>query len=211
MKLLWLKRYLDRRERRKISKLPKLQRDRAKFLRRYPNYQMGSGTYGMPVVHDWDEGSTLSIGAYCSIATGVEIFLGGQHRSDWVSTFPFPARIVEASHITDYGGSRGNVQIGSDVWICSNVMILSGVTIGHGAVVAAGAVVTRDVPAYCIVGGNPARTIGWRFDAETRTALLGTSWWDWPEDEIRSISPLLCSPDIENFLTYARERKSAQK
>ena len=79
MKLLWLKRYLDRRERRKISKLPKLQRDRAKFLRRYPNYQMGNGTYGMPEVHDWDEGSTLNIGAYCSIATGVEIFRSARH------------------------------------------------------------------------------------------------------------------------------------
>lgn len=209
MKLLWLKRYLDRRERRKISKLPKLQRDRAKFLRRYPNYQMGNGTYGMPEVHDWDEGSTLNIGAYCSIATGVEIFLGGHHHTDWISTFPFPAKIPEARHITDYGGSRGDVRIGSDVWICSNAMILSGVTIGHGAVVAAGAVVTRDVPAYCIVGGNPAKPIGWRFDAETRAALLATTWWDWPEDEIRAISHLLCSPDLQAFLVYAQERKTS--
>ena len=199
MKLLWLKRYLDRRERRKISKLPKLQRDRAKFLRRYPNYQMGNGTYGMPEVHDWDEGSTLNIGAYCSIATGVEIFLGGHHRTDWISTFPFPAKIPEARHITDYGGSRGDVRIGSDVWICSNAMILSGVNIGHGAVVAARAVVTKDVPPYAIVAGNPARVVRYRMSEERIAALLRSQWWLLPEAQIKRLIPTLLSEQVENL------------
>ena len=160
----------------------------------------------MPEVYDWNEGSTLSIGAYCSIASGVEIFLGGQHRVDWISTYPFPAKIPEAAHICDYGGTRGDVRIGSDVWVCSNVMILSGVTIGHGAVIAAGSVVARDVSPYSIVAGNPARLIGWRFDAETRDFLLKTAWWDWSEEEVRRISPMLCNDNLHCFIQYAHAR-----
>lgn len=47
-------------------------------------------------------------------------------------------------------------------WICSRTIILPGVTIGKGAVVASGAVVTKDVPPYAIVGGVPAKIIGYR-------------------------------------------------
>lgn len=46
----------------------------ARFKAQYPDYAFGRGSYGMPQVHDWKEGSTLSIGAYCSIAEGVQIF-----------------------------------------------------------------------------------------------------------------------------------------
>ena len=55
-----------------------------------------------------------------------------------------------------------DILIGRDVWLGANTVVLAGVTIGDGAVVAAGAVVTKDVPAGAIVGGVPARTIGWR-------------------------------------------------
>lgn len=51
------------------------------------------------------------------------------------------------------------IVIEEDVWIGANATILKGVTIGRGSVVAAGAVVTKDVSAYTIVGGNPARVI----------------------------------------------------
>lgn len=200
------KRFLEKRAKRAIRKLPKFQRGPARFLKRYPNYSIGVGSYGMPIVHDWREGATLIIGAYCSIAEQVEIFLGGHHRSGWVTTYPFPAMIEEAKAIAGYAFSRGNVTIGSDVWLCSNSIILSGVTIGHGAIVAAGAVVSRDVEPYAVVAGNPARVVRWRFDADTRAALLASAWWDWPVEEVRSISPLLCSERVEDFLAYARQR-----
>ncbi len=61
------------------------------------------------------------------------------------------------------GGARITSTIGHDVWIGHGAIVLPGRNIGTGAVIAAGAIVTKDVPAYTIVGGNPARAIKRRF------------------------------------------------
>ncbi|WP_010487430.1 CatB-related O-acetyltransferase [Pseudomonas sp. S9] len=198
-----------KRLKRVLERVPEFERGQAHFKRRYPRYEYGTGSYGMPEVKDFREGTTLRIGAYCSIANGVLIVLGGDHRTNWISTYPFPAKLKEASHIKGYGGSRGDVIIGNDVWLCTNSTILSGVTVGHGAVVAAESLVNRDVAPYSIVAGNPARVIGWRFDEPTREALLATGWWDWPKEEIASVVERLCSEDIDGFLDYARNRGAA--
>lgn len=203
---LWTK-FLNRSKRKEIKKLPKIHRDTRKLQDRYPNYTFGMGTYGMPKVHDWNEGSTLKVGAFTSIAGNVDIFLGGHHRTDWISCYPFPVYMEEAAHIEDFGGTNGDVIIGNDSWICSNVTILSGVTIGDGAIVAAGSIVTKDVEPYSIVAGNPARHIKWRFDEDTIDTLLKSKWWTWPEAEIRKISPLLCSNDIKAFKEYCQNRQ----
>ncbi len=79
-------------------------------------------------------------------------------------------------------------------------MILSGVSIGHGAVVAARAVVTRDVPAYAVVAGAPARIVRMRFDAETIRALLDIAWWGWDESAVRAAVPLLSSGHVSEFI-----------
>lgn len=198
----WLKKIFRR------KKTPKFYRGQEKFANRYPDYEIGVGTYGLPKVHDWHEGTTLRIGAYTSISDDVHVFLGGQHRTDWVSCYPFPAFVEEARNIGDFGGSRGDVRIGNDVWLASGCTILSGVTVGDGAVVAARAVVSRDVAPYSIVAGNPARHVRYRFDQEVRDALLESAWWDWPEAEVRNIVHLLCSSDPAQFLAYAEARKS---
>lgn len=191
-------------------KVPKFYRWQFKFRERYPGFTIGVGTYGMPEVHDWDQGTTLAIGAYSSIADDVHVFLGGNHRTDWVSCYPFPDYLEEARGITGQITSKGSVTIGNDVWLGSGSLILSGVTVGDGAVVAARAVVTRDVPPFAIVAGNPARIINWRFDEATRTAMRASAWWSWPETEIRQIVGLLCSPDVDAFLDYARNRSARE-
>ena len=198
-----------KRERQALATLPRLHQRTARLRRELPDYEIGAGTYGTPQVFDLKEGTTLCLGRYTSIAEGVHILLGGLHRLDWVTTYPFPAFVDDLAHITDYGGSRGDVVIGSDCWICTDALILSGVTVGHGAVVAAGAVVTRDVPPYAVVGGNPARFIKFRFPEEICQALLDIAWWDWPEADILAAGTHLCSDDIEGFIAYARARHPA--
>lgn len=187
-------------------RVPRFHRGQYKFSKEYPRFQMGAGSYGIPVVHDWGDGATLSIGAYTSIADDVHIFLGGQHRTDWVSSYPFPRFVEQAREIQGFRTTRGNVSIGNDVWLASGCTILSGVSVGDGAVVAARAVVPRDVPPYAIVAGNPARIVRWRFNEEIRRELLDLQWWTWPEEEVRSIVQLLCTEDASLLLNYARSR-----
>jgi len=201
-----LKKFLFRQAERRLKKIPALYRGQARFKLHYPGkYSFGVGSYGLPKVHDWDEGATLRIGAYCSIALNVQILLGGHHHSEWLTTYPFSSMVP--GDIPPCSFSRGDVAIGNDVWLCSNTIVLSGVTIGDGAIVSAGSVVTRDVEPYSIVAGNPAQHVRWRFDETTRAALLETAWWAWPVEEVARIAPILCSGNIDALLEYAGQRK----
>jgi hypothetical protein len=56
------------------------------------------------------------------------------------------------------------------------------------------------------MAGNPARRVRWRFDEQTRLALLESAWWEWPEAEIRQIVAKLCSDNIAEFIEYAGSR-----
>jgi len=202
----FLQKLKERNVRKHLKRLEKLERAPEKIRLRYPKYQVGVGTYGVPEVMEFGDDTILKVGSYTSIAQGVKILLGGGHRTDWVSTFPFPLMIDEARAIPGCSPTKGDVVIGSDCWICAEAMILSGVTIGHGAVIAAGAVVTHDVEPYAIVGGNPCRFIRWRFEEPVRQALLQSAWWEWPMEEIKAVSPLLCSDNIDAFLDYVHRR-----
>lgn len=207
----WLLNLLkERKAERKRKKLQnKPARTLLKFKKKYPHYQMGEHTYGVPLIQNEHPDAKLKIGDYCSIANNVRIYLGGMHRADWVTTYPFPMFEERAAHIPDAAVTKGDVNIGNDVWLCANSIILSGVTIGDGAVVANSAVVTKDVPPYAIVAGNPAKVVKWRFDAEVRDSLLAAGWWDWPEEEVKEVMHLLCSTNINAFLDYAASRKKS--
>ncbi len=75
--------------------------------------------------------------------------------------------------------------------------IMSGVTIGDGAVVGARTVVAKDVAPYSIVVGNPARHIRYRHGAAEIEYLLELKWWDWDEETIERVAPILMSEDFD--------------
>jgi acetyltransferase-like isoleucine patch superfamily enzyme len=171
---------------------------------KYAAYDIGEWTYGRPNILRWSDGATLRIGKFCSVAENVTIVLVADHRTDWITTYPFTALFSEAEQIPGHPTTKGDVVIGNDVWIGEGAYILSGVVIGDGAVIAAQSVVTKSVEPYAIVGGNPARHIRFRFSEAERTDLCRIAWWNWPLPRIREAWPLLLSGEIEAFLsTYA--------
>jgi len=167
---------------------------------RYPQYKIGRGTYGDLTVNDWGENAILSIGNFTSIASGVQVFLGGEHRTDWVTTFPFNVLWPSAKAFEGHPKTKGNVTIGSDVWIGAEAIVLSGVTIGNGAVIGARSVVTKDVPPYAIIAGNPARVIKYRFKESEIDDLLRIAWWDWSNAKIEKELAGLLNGNIKEFL-----------
>ncbi len=166
---------------------------------------MGTQSYGDPLVLAY-EGDTarVTVGAYCSLGQDVTFMVGGAHRVDWVSTFPFRARYGMPGAFTDgHPATRGDIVVGSDVWIARDALVLSGVTVGHGAVVASRSVVTKDVRPYAVVAGNPAREVRRRFPDEQIDALLRIAWWDWPEGRVLEHVDSLCAGDVDAFIRRA--------
>ncbi len=165
---------------------------------------MGRCSYGTPRI--LASGSRVVIGSFVSIATGVEFIPGGNHRVDWISTFPFRVAFGLPGAFQDgHPATKGDIVVGNDVWIGTGVRILSGVTIGDGAVVGAGAVVAKDVRPYSVVVGNPAREVSRRFSDEQVEALQRIRWWDWPLELIQERVSLLCSPDVDALIAIADE------
>jgi acetyltransferase-like isoleucine patch superfamily enzyme len=177
-------------------------------------YEIGDFSYGRLQIRSWGEGARLRIGRFCSFADGVSVFLGGDHRTDWVTTYPFsdfpdlwPEMAGRPSTLT----TRGDVVIGSDVWVGAGATILSGVAIGHGAVIGARAVVARDVPPYAIAAGNPAAVVKRRFDEAVVAALLELAWWDLPRDRIAALAPLLQAGDAEAAIALGRKLRGVTR
>ncbi len=168
-----------------------------------PLFSIGEHTYGCPEIKSFSDGTKLSIGKFCSIASQVTILLGGNHRTDWNSTYPFPdmpGQWPEAESISGHPQTKGDLSIGHDVWIGYGSTILSGLSIGSGVVIGACSIVASDVEPYGIVAGNPARLVKSRFPPELCEQLLAHEWWDLPEEVIRKNLDIICSNQIHKLL-----------
>ena len=173
---------------------------------------IGKYTYGSQHIKVlWEVSNvTLTIGKFCSIADNLTIFLGGSHRVDWVTTYPFGLKHTDVFKNKPTQArypikKNRNVVIGNDVWIGSGVTIMSGVTIGDGAVIGRNSHVIENVKPYSVVGGNPATFYYFRFDSITIAKLLSIKWWDLEEPQIDKIIPILCSNNVDLlFETYKK-------
>lgn len=143
----------------------------------------------------------VTIGAFTSIGSDVILMDGGDHRTDWVTTFPIRAVLgLPGAYADGHPRSRGDIRIGSDVWIGAGARVRAGVTIGDGAVVGGHAIVTRDVRPYAVVAGNPARELRRRFEDHQVDALLRIAWWNWPDEQVVAEVDALCAPEIDAFI-----------
>jgi phosphonate metabolism protein (transferase hexapeptide repeat family) len=154
-----------------------------------------------------------TIGKFCSIAAMTRINPGNhpmyratQAHFTYRASAYFPGETDEAEFF-DWRKSH-RVHIGHDVWIGHGAIVLPGRSIGTGAVVAAGAVVTKDVPAYTIVAGNPARPIRRRFSESIAERLARLSWWDWDHDTLRAALPDFRTLSVEDFLDKYEPRSA---
>lgn len=148
--------------------------------------EMGAFSYLGPDVFC----TAARIGRYCSVAKLVQIGLS-THPADRLTSSPLSWKRFEPfeSHFRNADlnwertlpaapfDERPITTIGNDVWIGANAWLKDGITIGNGAIIGAHAVVTRDVPAYAIVVGNPARVIRMRFDDATIERMQAVAWW----------------------------------
>ena len=148
----------------------------------FREYEIGEFTYGTPRIMKYGSTNKIKIGKFCSIAEGVKIFVGGEHKIEYISTYPFKERLKIGDIPTEF--SKGDVTIENDVWIGYGAILLSGITIGNGSVIGAGAVVTKSVEPYSIIIGNPGKLIRKRFNDETIKVLNSSKWWDWKINKI---------------------------
>ena len=144
------------------------------------------------------------IGSFVSIANQVVIG-GGEHPMHWVGMSPVFYEGRDSIKAKFSKHERQNLPvttIGHDVWIGQRALLKSGISVGVGAVIGMGSVVTKDVEAYAIVAGNPARLIRKRFDDETIRMLLQSKWWAWPEGQLRQYAVFF--NNVELFLKKIR-------
>ncbi len=145
-------------------------------------------------------GDKLIIGKFCAIARGVKFIMNGaNHKTSGFSTYPFFIFGNGWEAAAPQPGDlpyKGDTVIGNDVWIGYDALIMPGVKVGDGAIIASRSVVVSDVPAYAVVGGNPAQLIKQRFPDEVAKQLQALAWWDWSAEMITANLQLITGGDL---------------
>nr|WP_308626177.1 CatB-related O-acetyltransferase [uncultured Eisenbergiella sp.] len=156
------------------------------------NTFIGYGTY----IAQNSKIESCKIGKYCAI--GFESLIGAHPLHRVASIHPAlysTKRQYGFSYVSEnlfqeyyYADEKNRISIiiGNDVWITAgSTKIVQGITIGDGAIILVDAVVTKDVPPYAIVGGVPAKVVGYRFELDEIDFLLKLKWWERDEAWIR--------------------------
>ncbi|BCQ39828.1 Vat family streptogramin A O-acetyltransferase [Erwinia rhapontici] len=145
-------------------------------------------------------GDKLIIGKFCALARGVKFIMNGaNHKTSGLSTFPFFIFGNGWESAAPEPGDlpyKGDTRVGNDVWMGYDCLIMPGVTIGNGAIISSRSVVVSDVPAYSIVGGNPAKVIRQRFSDEVIAELEKIAWWDWSPEKITQNLAAISGGDV---------------
>ncbi|MBR1601147.1 MAG: CatB-related O-acetyltransferase [Alphaproteobacteria bacterium] len=168
---------------------------------------IGKCSYSYPDIYIANRKETV-IGAFVSIGKGVRIG-HGTHPQDYLSSSPY-LYLDRLEYKTTKTPSHNEweelkpIHIGNDVWIGDDVWIKNGVTIGDGAILGAHSLISKDVPAYAIMVGSPARVLRYRFSADIIERLLKTKWWNLSDEIIKQIP----YDDINNALNFLENIKS---
>jgi virginiamycin A acetyltransferase len=176
---------------------------------------VGKWSYGSPKIYRYNRKNKIYIGNFCSIGPEVKFIIGGNHRTDWVTTSPLPDEsfnfdntFANARKIKNFNISKGDLFIKNDVWIGAFSIILSGITLGNGCVIAAGSVVTKDVKPYTIVGGAPAKFLRSRFNKKQSKFLNESGWWDLEDEKINFLSQYLLNKNVSEFIKKFKDLKN---
>lgn len=183
------------------------ERYRTSILRGPGSFSAGKWSAWFPscCFQTWRPTDEIRLGSFTSIAAGVHLLVGGEHDLTAISTYTFSIMSGADWQVAESIPSA-RITIGSDAWVATNSIVLGNVTIGHGAVIAAGSVVTRDIPAYAMAAGAPARVLRFRFEPDQVNTLLEMAWWDWPDDLILAAEPLLRASDIQALRKFYLSR-----
>lgn len=148
------------------------------------------------------------IGRFCSIGSCVRVIRGMHPSKVFISTHPYfyskegvnGVSYVKKQKFNEfkYADNESCILIKNDVWIGDNVSIIEGVTVENGAIIAAGSLVNKDVDPYTIVGGVPAKVIGYRFEKEIIKELDNSKWWDKDIEWIKQNAEM-----FENFKQFS--------
>jgi virginiamycin A acetyltransferase len=176
-----------------IRQFLKLEPDKPKFK----NFKIGTGSYHSKINTFFEP--EIEIGNYTSIASNLSLHGQSEHKfiknKKLVSTYPFGKN---GDRDEAQATSKGKIKIGHDVWIGRDVTILSGVTIGNGTIIGANSVVAKNILAFAIVVGNPAKVIKYRYNKTIITKLLKIKWWNWPKSKI--VKNLKYFKDVNEFV-----------